>query len=84
MQAAYDQMLTGKKGKSGKLVLYHCEMYENLFREQEFRSLLECGTDEEQELQSVSKVSVLNQLFDDPSVMMLYSINPYTLADELA
>ena len=40
MQAAYDQMLTGKKGKSGKLQLCHCEMYENLFREEEFRSLL--------------------------------------------
>ena len=45
---------------------------------------MECGTEEEQELQSITKGSLLTQLFDDPSVMMLYSINPYLVADELA
>jgi hypothetical protein len=39
---------------------------------------------EEQEASSVSKDAFLNYLFDEPCVMMLYSINPYLLGDELA
>ena len=84
MQAAYDQLLTGKRGKGGRCELFHCEHYENLFRQAEFQHLLECGSEQEQALQSVSKDALLAELFDDPSVMMLYSINPYQLADELA
>ena len=33
---------------------------------------------------SISKDRLLNYLFDEPAIMMLYSINPYLLGDELA
>lgn len=33
---------------------------------------------------SINKDSLLEYLFNEPAVMMLYSINPYQLGDELA
>jgi len=33
MQAAYDQMMTGKKRKGGSFELFHGELFENEFRE---------------------------------------------------
>jgi hypothetical protein len=32
----------------------------------------------------ISKELLLNYLFDEPMIMMLYSINPYLVADEIA
>jgi hypothetical protein len=84
MQAAYDQMTTGKKRKGSHMQLYHCEYYENEFRRYEFDNLLASSSQEEQALFSISKDRLINYLFDEPCVMMLYSINPYQLGDELA
>lgn len=33
---------------------------------------------------SINKDTLLEYLFNEPAVMMLYSINPYQLGDELA
>ena len=46
--------------------------------------MLTGSSKEEQELRSITKDAFLNYLFDEPAVMMLYSINPYQLGDELA
>lgn len=84
MQAAYEQMTTGKKQKGGKFQLFPPDLFENELRMFQFEALLTEGDQDEQKALSISKDRLLNYLFDEPIIMMLYSINPYQLGDELA
>ena len=84
MQAAYLEMTTGKKRKGGKGELFPPELFENELRRYEFETLLAQADQDEQSALSISKDRLLNYLFDEPIMMMLYSINPYQLGDDLA
>ena len=84
MHAAYLEMTTGKKRKGGKGQLFPPELNENELRRFEFQVLLNEAEEDEQSVASISKDRLLNYLFDEPIMMMLYSINPYQLGDELA
>ena len=81
MQDAYNTIATGKRRKKG-VQLFHAQKYEFAFRFSEFEMLM--GLMEEPEHGLISKDLFLNYLFDEPLVMMLYSINPYLLGDEIS
>ena len=90
MIAFYEEITFGKKNKKKNVHLYHAEKIEYLFRRKEFDYLVnlengEDSGDQEKELPtlitSIQKDTFLNYLFDEPSVMMLYSINPYQVGD---
>ena len=46
--------------------------------------MLSESEEDERAVLSISKDRFLNYLFDETSIMMLYSINPYQLGDDLA
>lgn len=79
MQSAYAQIFNGKRAPS-RVVLKHAKKYEYEFRKREYFELLarySKGSDR------LSKDIVLKYLYASMHVLMLYSINPYTLGDEL-
>lgn len=78
MQSAYAQIFNGKKAPS-RVVLKHAKKYEYEFRKREYAELMakQRGSDR------LPKEAVLQYLFSNIHVIMLYSINPFTLGDEL-
>lgn len=80
MQDAYSQIFNGQRPPS-KAVLKHAKKYEYEFRKREFAELL---LKQKTESNSISKSALVGYLFDNIHVMMLYSINPYTLGDEVS
>ena len=81
MMEAYEQIATGKRHKKGGVPLFHAEKFEFAFRYSEFETIMEAM---EEDATDISKDIFLEYLFEVPCLMMLYSINPYLLADELA
>lgn len=79
MDDAYQLLATGKKRKKGGVQLFYAEKFEFAFRLVEFESLITLMQDPSKAL--ISKQLLLEYLFEEPMIMMLYSVNPYQAAD---